>query len=63
MLIEKSYVLLAKVLSSLSDGHFISATDIKLTMLLWTYCVQQKRFCDVLSAIKEDKFHCLKQQV
>ena len=36
MLIGKSYVLLAKVLSSLSDGQFICATDIKLTMLLWT---------------------------
>ena len=63
MLIGKRYALLAEVFSSLSDGQFICATDIKLAMLLWIYCVQQNRFCDVLSAIKEDKSHCLKRQL
>ena len=63
MLIGKRYALLAEIVSSLSDGQFICATDIKLAMLLWIYCVQQNRFCDVLSAIKEDKSHCLKRQL
>ena len=61
MLIGKRYALLAEVFGSLSDGQFICATDIKLAMLLWIYCVHQNRFCDVLSAIKEDKSHCLKR--
>ena len=63
MLIGKRYALLAEVFSSLSDGQFICATDIKLAMLLWIYCAQQNRFCNVLSAIKEDKSHCLKWQL
>ena len=59
----ESYFLLAKVFSSLSNGQFICATDIKLAMLLCICCVQQNRFCDVLFAIKEEKFHCLKWQL
>lgn len=55
--------LLAEIFGSLSDGQFICANDIKLAMLLWTYCVQQSRFGDVLSAIKNNKSHCLKWQL
>ena len=55
--------MLAEIFNSLSDGQFICANDIKLAMLLWIYCIQQNRFHDVLSAIEENKSHCLKQQL
>ena len=38
-LLAKVFSSLSEVFSSLSDGQFMYATDIKLAMLLWIYCV------------------------
>ena len=62
MAVGNKHSLLVEVFSSLSDGQFTCANEIKLAMLLCTYYVQQSRFSDVLFTIRENKSHCLKQQ-
>ena len=44
--------MLKQVFDSVSDGVSVHAKDIKLASIVWVYCVQQRRFSDVVIAIK-----------
>ena len=59
----EKHKLLMLVLNSVSNKISISAGDIKLAAMLWVYCIQQRKFSDVVLAIKMKKKHCLIQQL
>ena len=59
----EKHKLLMFVLNSVSNEISISAGDIKLAAMLWVYCIQQRKFSDVVLAIKMNKRHCLIQQL
>ena len=50
--IERRCKLLYFVLSSLSDGQSVWASDLQVATLLWVSVVQKRRFADVLTEAK-----------
>ena len=50
-------------MKSLTDSFSVSASDIKIAVLLWVYSVQHYHFNDVCIAIKKKRKHCLIQQL
>ena len=51
------------VFNSLTNETVISAGDINLAAMLWVYCIQQRKFSDVVLAMKMKRKHCLIQQL